>query len=347
MQQDSLPHPFVGDKVRVSTIFEPYSIVSGDLFNYKWFEGQNKLCGYIIDVCGHGVATAMQTSTFKMMLDNVLLTGEKIEEGTLEIINQKIMQYLYEGSFVALLYFEFDLQASVLKLISAGITLFLAAKSHECSLVPISGCYLGLIDDPDIEMVTIPLKAGEIYCMMSDGASDLIELHGISKQGSFTEYMNWLAKLAECPERKDDFSVVCIEILQENKETTVLDIQNDGDLGRAHAIISEFLERNVPIHALTLEVAINEAMNNGLYSSWRVHVKIRRMGAKLIIRVKDDGPGFNVIAVNAQLKKDRHEEEYDELLEAEGGRGILLMRMFCDKVIYNAKGNEVFLIKKI
>ncbi|EGW36722.1 PAS domain S-box protein [Desulfosporosinus sp. OT] len=40
VQQDSLPHPFVGEKVRVGTIFEPYSIVSGDLFNYKWFEEQ-------------------------------------------------------------------------------------------------------------------------------------------------------------------------------------------------------------------------------------------------------------------------------------------------------------------
>ncbi|KUO74975.1 MAG: hypothetical protein APF81_11985 [Desulfosporosinus sp. BRH_c37] len=226
VQQDSLPHPFIGDKVHVNTIFEPYSIVSGDLFNYKWFEGQNKLCGYIVDVSGHGVATALQTATFKMMLDNVLLTGEKIEMGDLQIINQRIMHYLYEDSFIALLYFEFDLKAAELKLISGGITLFLAAKPHECSLVPMSGCYLGIIDDPDIEMVTIPLKAGEIYCMMSDGASDLIELHGIHKQGSFTDYKNWLEKLTESPERNDDFSVICIEILEVTKNDLIGPNQN-------------------------------------------------------------------------------------------------------------------------
>ena len=219
VQQDSLPTPFDGDKVRVGTIFEPYSMVSGDFFNYKWFKEENKLCGYIIDVSGHGMATALQTATFKMMLDNVLLTGEKIESGVLKIINKKIMPYLYEGTFVALLYFEFDFQAATLKLISAGITLFLAAKPHDCSLVPISGCYLGLIDNPDIEMEIMPIKTGEIYCMMSDGASDLLELHGLQKQGSFTEYMNWLVKLAESPERRDDFSVICIEILQKKKET--------------------------------------------------------------------------------------------------------------------------------
>ena len=347
VQQDSLPHPFAGDKVRVSTIFEPYSIVSGDLFNYKWFEGQNKLCGYIVDVSGHGVATALQTATFKMMLDNVLLTGEKIEENALRIINQRIMSYLYEDSFIALLYFEFDLQAAELKLISAGITLFLADKSHECSLVPISGCYLGIIDDPDIEMVTIPLKAGEIYCMMSDGASDLIEFHGLKKQGSFKEYKNWFEKLAESPERNDDFSVICIEILQGSKETNVLDIKDEGDIERAQIIISEFLERNAPSYAPMLEVAVNEAMNNGFNSGGRVRVITRRVDGKLIIRVKDDGPGFKTKEVNIRLKEDMGEKEFNERLEAEGGRGILLMKLFCDKVIYNAKGNEVLLMKQV
>ncbi|EGW39410.1 sensory box protein [Desulfosporosinus sp. OT] len=347
VQQDSLPHPFTGDMVRVCTIFEPYRTVSGDFFNYKWFEEDKKLCGYIIDVSGHGVATALQTATFKMMLDNILLNGEKIETSVLKNINKKIMNYLYEDSFIALLYFEFDLQASVLKLISAGITLFLAAKPQECSLVPISGCYLGVIDDPDIEMVTLPLKAGEIYCMMSDGASDLIELQGIRKHGSFMEYKNWLELLAESPERNDDFSVICIEVLQENKKEIILDVKNEVDLANAQIIISEFLERNAPSNVSMLEVAINEAMNNGFYAGGRVQVKARRIGDKLIIRVMDDGPGFDTKKVGARLKEDMCEEEFDELLEAESGRGVLLMKLFCDKVIYNAKGNEVLLIKKL
>ncbi|MDR3539503.1 MAG: PAS domain S-box protein [Desulfosporosinus sp.] len=346
VQKDSLPHPFLGERVRVSTIFEPYSTVSGDFFNYKWFEETRKLCGYIIDVSGHGVATALQTATFKMLLDNVLLNGEMVEEGTLQLINQQIMHYLYEDSFVALLYFEFDLKAGVLNLISAGITLFLAAKPHECSLVPISGCYLGIIEDPEIETVTIPIKAGEIYCMMSDGASDLIEFQGVRKQESLTEYKNWLQRLAESSERNDDFSVICIQILQENKVTNV-DIKNEEDLARAQIVISAFLELNAPNHAPLLEVAVNEAINNGFAAGWQVRVKIRQVGCKLIIRVKDDGPGFNTHEVKVQLKAELPDVVFDEILEAEGGRGILLMSSFCDKVLYNAKGNEVLLMKKI
>lgn len=350
VQQESLPSPFFGDKVRVSTIFKSYSKVSGDFFNYKWFERQNKLCGYIMDVCGHGLATAMQTATFKMMLDNVLLTGEKITENDLKIINRRIMPYLYEGSFVALLYYEFDLQAKVLKLISAGITLFLAIKAEDCSLVPLSGCYLGIIDDPDIEMVTLPIKPGEMYCLISDGVSDLIELHGISKQPGFKGYLNWLGKLADCPERNDDFSAVCIEILREkdDKDTNALEIKNDGDLERAQAVISAFLERNAAIHAPELEVAINEAMNNGFFACGQVHVKARRVGRKLIVRVKDGCSGFNTKNIKSlTINDDLFDEVFDEMLGEEGGRGIFLMRAFCDKVIYNEKGNEVLLMKKI
>ncbi|EHQ90868.1 SpoIIE family protein phosphatase [Desulfosporosinus youngiae] len=347
VQRDSLPRPLVNNKVRVRTIFEPRSTISGDFLNYKWFGEQEKLCGYIIDVSGHGVATALQTATFKMLLDNVLLTGERIEEEVLQTINQKIMQYLYEDSFVALLYFEFDFRAGVLKLICAGITLFLAANPQGCSLVPIYGCYLGIIDHPEIETKIISLNPGDIYCLMSDGASDLLELHGLRKQGSFAEYKNWLEEMAKCPERNDDFSVICVEILHESKGTSLLKIKSDADLERAQVTISEFLERNAPGQAPMMEVAVNEAINNGFLACGQVFVKARRIGGRLIIRVKDDCQGFDTKDVNVRRKTERYEEEFEEMLDAEGGRGILLMKMVCDKVIYNAKGNEVLLMKVI
>ena len=90
-----------------------------------------------------------------------------------------------------------------------------------------------------------------------------------------------------------------------------------------------------------LSAAVLEQHKKG----YRVSLRMR-VGGKLIIRVKDDGLGFNT-KENILLKEDMYEEEFDEQLEAEGGRGILLMRLFCDKIIYNAKGNEVLLMKQI
>lgn len=142
---------------------------------------------------------------------------------------------------------------------------------------------------------------------------------------------------------KNDHDIV----LQEYEEINMLDIKDVEDLVRAQMSISEFLERNVPILASLMEVAVNEAMNNGFFSCGRVNVKTKRIGGKLIIRVKDNCQGFNTEKVNLQLKKEIYEDEFEEMLEAEGGRGILLMKLICDKVVYNSRGNEVLLMKRI
>ncbi|WP_378954715.1 PAS domain S-box protein [Pelosinus sp. sgz500959] len=351
IQQESLPLPFKGRKVKVNSIFKPYQTVSGDLINYKWFEKQQKLRGYVVDVSGHGVSTALQTATVKMLLDNKLLSGKEIEEEDFQYINRRMVQYLAEESFAALLYFEFDFQTMILTVVTGGINLFFVAKPEECALVPVFSCYLGLLDCPDVQTFKMPFQSGEIYGMMSDGVSDLMEFRGLCKKENFSEYETWLEELAQSPERRDDFSVICIEILLENKETRIFHIQNDKELEYAQVGISEFIESHAPSCAGFLEVAVNEALNNGFRAGGRVAVKARKIGNQLIFRVKDNGPGFSTEKINTQLKKTMEDEEFDaefdEILLAEGGRGILIMKMFCDRLIYNQKGNEVLLMKKI
>ncbi|HWR44183.1 PAS domain S-box protein [Sporomusa sp.] len=346
VQQDALPQPFNGTKVRVSPIFLPYHTVSGDLINYQWFEEQQKLRGYIVDVSGHGMATALQTATVKMLLDQRLLGGRAINEEDFQHINRSMVQYLYEESFAGLIYFEFDFSSFMLKVITGGIHFFLGAKPDGCELISVFSGYLGMFDKAEVQTMTTPFKPGEIYCMMSDGVSDLIETHGISRQTGFIRYKEWLEKLAQSPERSDDFSVVCIEILEKSTGISIRDIQKQDEVEKAQEMIAEFLEHNAPTCAGLLEVAVNEAVNNGLCAGGRVDVKMRRAGGRIIVRIKDTGPGFSPGKINTQLKNDL-DNEFDQLGLAERGRGMMMMKMFCDQLIYNAKGNEVLLMKRI
>lgn len=351
IQQEALPLPFYGEKVGVTSIFKPYQTVSGDLINYKWFGSQQKLRGYVVDVSGHGVSTALQTATVKMLLDNRLLSGKEIEEKDFQHINRRMVQYLSEESFAALIYFEFDFQTMILTIISGGINLFFLAKPHECELIPVFSCYLGLLDYADIQILKMPFQAGQIYGMMSDGVSDLMELHGLVKKESFVEYKAWLEELGKSSDCRDDFSVICIEIFSESKEMTSFHIHNDKELEEAQRGISQFIESHAPSCAGSLEVAVNEALNNGFRAGDLVYIKGKKIGNRLIFRVKDDGPGFSTEKINVQLKTPMKDEEFDaefdEIVLAEGGRGILIMKMFCDKMIYNQTGNEVLLMKKI
>ncbi|WP_027937666.1 SpoIIE family protein phosphatase [Anaeroarcus burkinensis] len=347
VQQDTLPDALSLPELRVNTLFLPYHTVSGDLFNYKWFAPEKTLRGYMVDVSGHGVATALQTASLKMLLDTRLLNGESITEDHFELINQRIKQYLHEDAFAGIAYFEFDLQKSLLTFISGGINFYLTANESRCSLIPVSSRFLGIFDDIDMQTVTRPLKAGEVYCIMSDGVSDLMELHGLQAQPGLSGYTRWLETLSQKPERSDDFSAVVLEINQLPGQLRLPCIQTQQDLSRAQTAIHEYVTSCAPEgEAAFLEVAANEALNNGFLAGQRVSLRMRRCGNRLSIRVKDDGPGFDARSLLSKLQNTSPEAWYDELGLHDHGRGIFLMHSACDRLAYNAKGNEVLLLRK-
>lgn len=132
------------------------------------------------------------------------------------------------------------------------------------------------------------------------------------------------------------------------REKASLSINNEDDFGNAQAIVAEFLERNLPEGAVMLEVAVNEAMNNAFRASESFYVRLSRYGGRIIIRVKDEGQGFaGAAALNSFRDEDDINRELDNIGLRESGRGVLIMKMFCDLLLYNVKGNEVLLTKKL
>lgn len=347
VQRDSLPLHFSGNEVRIETLFLPYQVVSGDLFNYKWFEKEQKLRGYIVDVSGHGIATALQTAAIKMLLDTKLLSGNAIQRGDFQFINKKLLQYLQQESFAGILYFEFDFQTALLTVASGGINLFLKANQERCELVTVSGGFLGMFDEADVQIMTWPFKAGDVYCMMSDGASDVIEIHGTNRQKGVDGYTQWLEGLAHTADCSDDFTSVNIEILQVKREASMASIHTEAELAQAQYLIEDFLQKHAASYATMLEVAVNEALNNGLMAGGEVSVRMKRIGKRLIIRVKDSGEGFDTTKLKEKLRSTTLDEAFDNLEFSSCGRGILMMEMFCDRLIYNFQGNEVMLVKNL
>ncbi len=347
VQRDSLPMPFAGNQVRIETLFLPYQVISGDLFNYKWFEKEQILRGYIVDVSGHGMATALQTAAIKMLLDTSLLSGKEIEKIDFQYINQKLLQYLQQESFAGVLYYEFDFSNALLTVASGGINLFLKAKPGQCNLVTVSGGFFGMFEEADVQIMTWPIKAGEVYCMMSDGVSDIIESQGLRQQQGVTGYTEWLEGLAHTAECSDDFTSVNIEILQVGKTVDIVDIQTEEELKHAQRVIDNYLQQHAASCAIMLEVAINEALNNGLLAGGRVGIRMKRIGNRLLVRVKDGGTGFDTGIIKEKLRLVSLDEELESLEHSACGRGILLMRMICDRLLYNIQGNEVLLVKNL
>ena len=90
---------------------------------------------------------------------------------------------------------------------------------------------------------------------------------------------------------------------------------------------------------LAMEEAICNAINHGHAGDpdKPVQVVYSINEQRILARVQDQGPGFDP----AQVADAREGEN----LERPGGRGLLLMRSYMDRVEFNARGNVVTLIK--
>jgi anti-sigma regulatory factor (Ser/Thr protein kinase) len=74
------------------------------------------------------------------------------------------------------------------------------------------------------------------------------------------------------------------------------------------------------------------------YRDRRVRITARISRAEAVFVISDEGPGFDVHTLPAAA---------DVAAADKGaGRGVILMRSIMDNVIYNARGNEVTLIKR-
>jgi serine/threonine-protein kinase RsbW len=101
----------------------------------------------------------------------------------------------------------------------------------------------------------------------------------------------------------------------------------------------------VPGEELNVELAFREALGNAvvrgncLDPTKLVHVQCRcETGEGVYIVVKDQGQGFDPRAVPDPLAA--------ENLEAEHGRGMLLMKFWMDEIVFKQGGTEVHMRKR-
>jgi serine/threonine-protein kinase RsbW len=100
-----------------------------------------------------------------------------------------------------------------------------------------------------------------------------------------------------------------------------------------------------PGNEFAIELALREALANAVLhgnredSKKKVHVRCeceKDLGVSLVVR--DEGPGFDPDEVP--------DPTAPENLDAEHGRGILLMKQFMDEIHYERGGTEVHMRKR-
>lgn len=212
LQQALMTKPISTAQVEIHTIFEPQQFVSGDVFHLEWRNNGKLLRGYLVDVSGHGLATALQTAAMNVLLHETAELDMPLSE-QMRWLNRRAAQYFEEAAFAAAIAFEVDLVARELRYVGAGITEF-GAKAHGVNgLVPVSGIFLGITEHGDFSSGAIELKTGDAFFFITDGLSDQMKPTGIIKGNSFDESVKHLRHLATDKTKRDDATAVCIHVM--------------------------------------------------------------------------------------------------------------------------------------
>jgi len=343
VQQTMVQPDYSDERISIRTIYESVHLVSGDFYGYSWSRGGSVLHGYILDVTGHGMATALQTSAISALLNREIKRGWTAK--TFKRLNPRLAVYFPEGSYAAIFAFTLDFRSKTLTCVSGGINKFLASTMSGVGYIMIPGSYLGLIDDAEFDTVTIPIQHGDTFYFLTDGIYERLPREVTDKAYCFEETVQALTKLAIAETRHDDCSALCIKIKDFAPLPLYFEYSDLSGWQSTRLRVCNILDELIGESGDKVIAVLGEAVTNGLQHGTKVRVKINKIGNRLILRVRDNGQGFDGKAAVAAVIEAGVEQVFEECLFAEHGRGIPIMVAWLDEVIYNECGNEVMLVK--
>ncbi|MBP2629367.1 MAG: putative sensor protein, partial [Firmicutes bacterium] len=209
LQKALLPGDVNNELFIVRTAYAPLREVSGDFYNYFLYS-DGILRGYVSDISGHGIATALNSSAVRFTLDEAL--GKKLTLELMQKVNTKLVEYLSEETFIALIMFEFDFYAKTVTLVTGGINHFLASTQQFNGLVTMPGGLIGLFDVADLNIVKMPIQPGDTFYFATDGLMDLIKGNMPDQVHDFEKSTGFLKEQIQKKSKLDDCSIVCVKI---------------------------------------------------------------------------------------------------------------------------------------
>lgn len=337
VQQALLQGLDLSEHIAVRTIYRPHHYIGGDLY-YFGPRSDRLLRGFLIDISGHGLSTALHTASLHVLLREVNEKNLPLTD-TMRWLNQRAGEFFDEMTFAGAIAFEIDLELRMFRWVCAGIRKVWVATKERRGCVDCAGMFLGIRSEESFEMHSMAIDAGDSIYLMTDGVSDLLERKSDVEAGclvlaDYEAMLEQLGELADSAERRDDATAVCFHVrslpeslIFRSGWPRILQLNGYGDYQRLRGVISRIIaEASGQEHSLQ-EVAIHEALANamecrdGVSRQHQARVKLNRFGNRFVVRIRTSRIGF---AGNALLRRLRSEKEamftYGE--DASMGRGI-------------------------
>jgi sigma-B regulation protein RsbU (phosphoserine phosphatase) len=209
-QKNMLPPYYTGPLVEIKSIYQPNNYVSGDFFNFIW-SNNHVVTGYLLDIMGHGLSTALTISALRVLLSQAFKQKLPLNE-QLAWFNREAIPFLAEDSFTAMICFSLDFEKQLVTYSMAGINYFLAIIEGRPRVIKQPGSFVGLDKNAEYDQHILPFNSGDIFYFMSDGLFELLQAPHELCPNNFSESYRWLTQAAKSPKRRDDVSALCLNI---------------------------------------------------------------------------------------------------------------------------------------
>ncbi len=188
LQEALLPKgfPTFGD-VAFSWVFQPCDELAGDFLNYFRLD-ENHVGLYVLDVSGHGVASALHSVTLSRLLspapDRASLV-KRFSTGSqryhivppvdvAEHLNRRFLMEDNPERFCTLLYGVLDLRSHELRYVCAGHPGPIhVPASGDLTAVEHYSLPIGIEEEPEYEEEVLQLSSGDRFYLFSDGLVDM------------------------------------------------------------------------------------------------------------------------------------------------------------------------------
>lgn len=210
VQHRMLPRDLENELFRIRSVYQPHHYVSGDLYDFVYEEKSQLLFGIMIDVMGHGVAAALQTSILKYLFLKAIKKNITIND-RLAWINKEVMPFFKGEQFAGVFLFEFDFMCNTLTYAAGGINHFIILKEQGPHIIKTPGLFLGINEDEVYDQGSYHFTSGESFLFLTDGLFERIA-QPMDHELDFWSIHELSKKIVNSGECNDDASGVGILI---------------------------------------------------------------------------------------------------------------------------------------
>jgi sigma-B regulation protein RsbU (phosphoserine phosphatase) len=176
-----LPHPITAGPVQTEWWFIPSAQLGGDAFGYQFLD-DSTFAGFVIDVSGHGIGSAMHAANVANVLRRRALPGVDFRDPAQVAagLNAMFPMEEHNGLLLTLWYFAYDLPSRQIRFCAAGHHPSFLVSPASAEPVPLwlRGPTIGMLPSGNWAVGRADIPPGSRIYVFSDGAFEIIEASG-------------------------------------------------------------------------------------------------------------------------------------------------------------------------